>query len=276
MAEILLPHDLFHDPDKDIVQCVVPVSGGKDSQVTLELAIKEFGADNIRGLFCDTQYEHPITYEHVKWMRQHYGVRIDVVTGGSVIDKTLKYGRWPGGGSRHCTDELKIRETRIYLKALAEAQGIGFQVWYGMRLEEGTERRKRYADKLDTELYPPHEVLPRKYPKYLAKMGVMFRLPILEWSTSEVFDFLDGRHNILYNKYTDIHGKQQEGFSRVGCFPCQAAGDGTKEKAFSYDNFGQAQYARAMEISKQIGKSVWTSKGGKARNEGPGCAVCAI
>lgn len=152
------------------ITVVVPVSGGKDSQVCLKLAVAQFGADRVRGLFCDTQFEHPKTYAHVEYMRQLYGVQIDVVTGGSVLEKTLKYKRFPGGGARHCTSELKIRETKIYCKSLAAVNGP-FEVWYGMRSEEGTERRHRYAGKVSDELYAPHEIMPSKYPKYLAKNG---------------------------------------------------------------------------------------------------------
>lgn len=247
-----------------MIKVVIPLSGGKDSQACLELATKLFGLDEIRGLFCDTQFEHPKTYEHIKWMAAHYGIQVDTVTGGSVLEKSIKYRRFPGGGARHCTDELKIRETRIYCKALAEAQG-GFEVWYGMRSEESHERATRYAGKISEDLHAPHEVMPGKYPKYLAKMGVMFRLPVLDWTEEEIFELLDGRQNPLY----------AEGFTRVGCFPCLASGDKNKEKAFNHDEFGRSQYKVVRIVSEQIGKSIWTSKGGRERNE-PGCGLCSI
>jgi 3'-phosphoadenosine 5'-phosphosulfate sulfotransferase (PAPS reductase)/FAD synthetase len=243
------------------VKILVPISGGKDSQACLELALAHTERQDVRGLFCDTQFEHPLTYQHIEWMRGHYGIEIDRVTGGSVLEKSVKYGRFPGGGARHCTDELKIRETRIYCKALAEAQG-GFEVWYGMRSMESSERAKRYDGKITEDLYEPHEVMPSKYPKYLGKMGVRFRLPILDWSEAQVLAQLDGRQNPLY----------AAGFPRVGCFPCLASGDKFKELAFQFDDFGRKQYADVQTIEIQIGKSVWTSKGGKARN----CAVCEI
>ena len=246
-----------------MVKVLVPISGGKDSQACLELAVKLFGVDDIRGLFCDTQFEHPITYQHIEWMRQHYGIQIDRVSGGSVLEKSVKYGRFPGGGARHCTDELKIRETRIYLKALAEVQGEGFEVWYGMRAGESAARAKRYEGMAE-DLYEPHEVMPGKYPKYLGKMGIRFRLPILGWSELQVLDFLHGRENPLY----------RDGFWRVGCFPCLAAGDKTKELAFAYDDFGREQYRVIKIVSEQIGKSIWTSKGGKERNAN--CMICEI
>lgn len=249
-----------------MIQCVVPISGGKDSQVCLELALEHFDKSEVRGLFCDTKFEHPLTYGHVARMADLYGVQIDRVCGGSVLEKVLKYERFPGGGARHCTDELKIRETKIYCRELAERQGKGFEVWYGMRSGESSDRARRYASKVSNQLYAPHEVMPRKYPKYLAKMGVMFRLPILDWSEDEVFERLGGMGHPHYS----------QGFGRVGCYPCLAAGDAAKEKAFQHDDFGRQQLAKAQAVADQIGKSIWTSKGGKARNEVAGCAVCAI
>lgn len=249
------------------VKILVPISGGKDSQAALKLALQTYQPEEVRGLFCDTQFEHPLTYAHVEKLRTLYGtVQIDTVTGGSVLEKSIKYKRFPGGGARHCTDELKIRLTRIYCKALAEQQG-GFEVWYGMRTGESPERGRRYAGKVCDELYAPHEVLPSKYPKYLQKMGVMFRLCVLHWATDEVMDYLEGQHNPLYDA----------GFPRVGCFPCLASGDAWKEKAFAFDDFGRNQLAKVIVVSTQIGKSIWTSKGGKQRNEHkPACELCAI
>lgn len=261
-----------------MVKVLVPISGGKDSQACLELALAHHDRADIRGLFCDTQFEHPWTYEHVHWMRGYYGIRIDRVTGGSVLEKSIKYGRFPGGGARHCTDELKIRETKLYCKRLAEQQGShiankkrgvdasdvgGFEVWYGMRSAESPERERRYAGKLDTARYLPHEVMPSKYPQYLGRMGVRFVLPVLDWSAREIFELIGLRANPLY-----------ETFDRVGCFPCQAAGDAHKEKAYAFDDFGRKQYRIVKIVAEQIGKPMFNSKGGRARDAAQ-CLVCS-
>lgn len=263
------------------VRVVVPVSGGKDSQATLKLAAAMYPASEIRGLFCDTGFEHPETYAHVERMRAMYGnIRIDTVSAGTVEEQCLKHGRFPGGGARFCTEELKIRPTKVYCRELAIEQGSrlsskkrkiigardgGFEVWYGMRSDESNEREKRYAGKVCDEVYAPHDVM-SKYPQYLDKLGVSFRLAVLAWTKREILDFLNGEQNPLY----------AEGFDRVGCFPCLASGDAPKEKAFQFDDFGRAQYAKVIKISPVIGKSIWTSKGGKARNEGPGCSICSM
>jgi 3'-phosphoadenosine 5'-phosphosulfate sulfotransferase (PAPS reductase)/FAD synthetase len=264
------------------VKVLVPVSGGKDSQACLQLAVEHHNPLEVRGLFCDTQFEHPLTYEHIDTMRRLYGVRIDVVSDGSVLEQAQKHGRFPGGGARFCTEELKIWPTKRYCKALAEAQGSrvankkrrvtgsqagGFEVWYGMRSDESHERAERYAGKVDADLYEPHEVM-SKYPKYLGKLGVRFRLPIVDWSRLDVLELLDGAESPLY--------RPPYSMDRVGCFPCLASGDQAKEKAFRADSFGRDQLSRVTLVSARIGKSIWTSKSGKKRNEGAGCMVCAI
>jgi 3'-phosphoadenosine 5'-phosphosulfate sulfotransferase (PAPS reductase)/FAD synthetase len=248
-----------------VIRCVVPVSGGKDSQACLKLAVEEFGADRVLGLFCDTQFEHPKTYQHIKDMEQIYGVKILTVSGGSVPDKVRKYQRFPGGGARFCTDELKIRETRIWLAEFVKANGP-FQVWYGMRTDESAERSKRYEYKDPDELYAPHEVL-AKYPKYLGAAGIRYRLPIVDWTTAEVMDLLNGEHNPMYD----------EGFSRVGCFPCLASGDAWKIKAFTHDEFGNSQMIAVRQLEEEIGKSVFTSGiGQRFDDDAQGCRLCEI
>lgn len=265
------------------VEVVIPLSGGKDSQVCLKKATEEFPLHAIRALLCDTKWEHPITYAHIENLRDLYGpIQIDVVNAGSVPEQVLKHRQFPQGGSRFCTEELKIWPTKRYLTELAIAQGSrlgrkrkssagpaqtestegGFQVWYGMRTAEGEERRQRYKGKIDVELYPPHEVL-AKYPQYLSRLGVMFRLPILDWPTGEVFDYLGGRPSA--DRQTEAN-PLYEWFDRVGCFPCQAAGDATIERAYAFDDVGRARRVIMMGIAGQIGKSPFSSEGGQKRN----------
>jgi 3'-phosphoadenosine 5'-phosphosulfate sulfotransferase (PAPS reductase)/FAD synthetase len=233
----------------------------------LKLALDKFDRSEIVGLFCDTQFEHPLTYQHVRNISLDYDVVIEKVSDGDVLTRCLRYGRFPGGGARHCTDDLKIKPTKRFIENLAAKQGEGFEVWYGMRQNESQERGKRYAGLVDGELYAPHEILPAKYPAHLEKMGVMFRLPIVDWTSAEVMDFLEGQHNPLYD----------EGFERVGCFPCLASGDKWKEKAFQFDAVGAEHYEQVVIVEKRIGKSIWTSKSGSQRNNPEqGCLICAM
>ena len=45
--------------------------------------------------------------------------------------------------------------------------------------------------------------MPSKYPKYLEKLGVMIRLPIVDWQTEDVFEFC---FPITFNVFFDISG----------------------------------------------------------------------
>jgi 3'-phosphoadenosine 5'-phosphosulfate sulfotransferase (PAPS reductase)/FAD synthetase len=249
------------------VAVVVPISGGKDSQLCLKLALQNHPAPAVRGLFCDTRFDHPDTFAHIEKLRTLYGpVRIDTVCAGSVPEKVLKHGRFPSFSARHCTEELKIVPTKYYLRDLARAQGSGFQVWYGVRSAESGIRAKRYAGMLDEDVHLPHEYM-RKYPKYLGKLGVRMRTPILSWSTADVLAALDGEENPLYAK----------GFDRVGCFPCLASSDKWKRKAFDLDAFGAVQLATVEQLQKTIRKSVWTTGNKAGVYQDPddtGCAVC--
>lgn len=241
---------------------VVPVSGGKDSQACLKLAVEAHGADNVLGLFCDTGFEHPLTYSHIPKIAALYGVRIDTIRGkGDVPAKVRKYKRFPTAMSRFCTDELKMRPSRDAYAFIGDLWQQPFEVWYGMRSEESPARGKRYAGREGDEVYPPHEVFPKKYPKYLsAKMGIVFRLPVLDWTADDIKDFVGPENlNPLY-----------QWFDRVGCFPCLAAGKDHKAKAFEHDDFGRKQYRIVQILEQETGKSVWSQDGS------PGCAVCAM
>jgi len=94
----------------------------------------------------------------------------------------------------------------------------------------------------------------------------MFRLPILEWSVDDVKDYVGSENlNPLYN----------HGFDRVGCFPCEAGGEATRERAYNFDDFGREQHRRVIAISKVIDKPVWRTKSRQHLNDGPGCSFCS-
>jgi len=92
-----------------MIKCVVPISGGKDSQACLKLALQKFDKSEILGLFCDTKFEHPLTYAHVDKISEMYGIRIEKLNNGDVPTLVKKYKRFPSDAARFCTDELKIK-----------------------------------------------------------------------------------------------------------------------------------------------------------------------
>ncbi|MDA3807749.1 MAG: phosphoadenosine phosphosulfate reductase family protein [Thiomicrorhabdus sp.] len=264
IEDLLLDKGVNFKSDRPLtsIKCIVPTSGGKDSQTCLELAVKEYGANSVISLFCDTEYEHPNTYKHIRQVTSALGVNLVTINAGSVEGICINRGRFPRGGARHCTNELKIRPSKFFYKFFSLEFG-GFQVWYGMRTGESGERAKRYDNVIDNELYLPNEIM-RNYPKYLGKQGVTFRLPIVDWTDEQVFSFLNGRENVMY----------YFGFDRVGCFPCLAGGEKLMMKAFEYDEIGSKHYEIAVNISKETGKPVFETK--KLAGQVPACAICSI
>jgi 3'-phosphoadenosine 5'-phosphosulfate sulfotransferase (PAPS reductase)/FAD synthetase len=253
-----------------MIKIVVPISGGKDSQACLKLALEVYPRNEILGLYCDTQFEHPLTYQHIDTMRALYGVKIERITAGSVPDIVIKFRQFPTSRFRMCTDRLKIQPSKKFYRELAEKQG-GFEVWLGMRAGESQQRAESYKNTISGDLYAPHE-FGKAFPKLLNKLGVWFRLPVVEWSELEILHYLGADKNPLY----------LQGSKRVGCFPCLASSDRNKERDFAHDNFGREQRIVVAELEKQIGRSIFTSKGGAMRNNEnqdnlfTGCAICAI
>ena len=112
-----------------------------------------------------------------------------------------------------------------------------------MRTDESVNRSKRYAGIVCDETYAPHDIN-ASYPKYLHNRGVTFRLPIINWSKGDVFEYLGGAHNPLY----DV------GHNRVGCFPCLASSPDRHNECFNFDAFGASQKQRVIALEQAIGK----------------------
>lgn len=237
---------------------VVPVSGGKDSQACLKLAVST--GKKVVGMFNDTKFEHPITYQHIDRIEKLYGVEIVRVSeGGSVQSEVYHWGRFPGMQHRFCTKNLKVRPSKRWYEAFEKQHGP-FEVWIGVRKDESVARKKRYAGMVGDELVEPNDFM-GEYPKRMAKNGIMFRLPIIDWSQEDVFEYLNGEENPLYS----------HGFNRVGCFPCLAAGDDQMIKAFNHDDFGRNQWRKVQWLQDKTGHSALRGDVG-----GNGCSLCSM
>jgi 3'-phosphoadenosine 5'-phosphosulfate sulfotransferase (PAPS reductase)/FAD synthetase len=255
-----------------MIKVIVPVSGGKDSQACLKLALESYPKEEILGLFCDTKFEHPLTYSHIEWMKGFYRVTITTINNGSVPEIVKQFKMFPTSRIRMCTDRLKIQPSKRFYVDLAREQGEGFEVWMGMRRGESNDRAKRYKGIVGEEIYAPHE-MGKSFPKYLnTKLKIWMRLPIVDWIDVDVFEYLNGEENPLY----------KQGSKRVGCFPCLASGDRNKERDFANGEFGAQQYALVKDLAKITNNPIFTSIGGSMRNNEmqsdifAGCAFCAI
>lgn len=228
---------------------LVSVSGGKDSQACLKLMCERYGSDRVLGVFADTRWEHPKTYQQIERMKSLYDVEIQTIhsthkNGDSVESQVLARGRFPSGTARFCTSNLKTRP--LYKNALQyaekhrKADDDKYKLIIGIRTAESRNRKDSYGEYDKGDLVPS-EVLADGSLKFDSHF--VLNLPILDWADKDVFDFLGDEINPLY----------KDGFKRVGCFPCLAH-EGVKglRRAYEYDDFGAEQKKRVIKLENTL------------------------
>lgn len=203
------------------MKIIVSFSGGKDSQACLIQACKEFGAKNIEAVFCDTGWEHHLTYQHVKNVTEQLGVPLIVLRNKQVdgfigLSKRMKW--FPDTEHRICTIQLKIQPMIDYVLE----QNDDLTIIQGIRGAESNSRSKMpcSANYFDEYLKEPvkGEKAPRLYRKNDVKAWcenhtAYVERPFFGATAQDVIDYIldNGQQpNPLY----------RQGLSRVGCFPC--------------------------------------------------------
>lgn len=190
---------------------IVPISGGKDSQAVLRLAIETRGREGLRVVHQSTGYDHPKTYDHLAYMERRYEVKIEFTQSErfkDIFDFIEKDKHFPHGQKRSCTRALK----QLPFKAWLRAEGLlDAHILMGMRAAESSSRAARYGAKTDDEEFRLGDLAKVYDVRYLDK--VTLSLPIVHWSTKQVFAYLKSFGDELNPLY-------EQGFDRVGCFPC--------------------------------------------------------
>jgi len=206
------------------MKVLVSFSGGKDSLASLIWAVNEFGNKNVEAVFCDTKWEHELTYAHIDDVVKRLQVKLTVLTSekyDGFVDLAKQKKRFPSTKARFCTEELKskpminyvlkqeddlliiqgIRKDESLSRSLMEKQCTFFKYYFSpyghgkdgkpkfhsYRKKEIVEWKKQYAD----------DIL----------------RPVFDWTAQEVIDYIlkNGlKPNPLYYM----------GFARVGCMPC--------------------------------------------------------
>lgn len=236
---------------------IVPVSGGKDSTSCLLLALKT--GQEVIPVFHETGWDAPEVYEYLAYLEKTLNLVIQKTVWEEA--KTLpelirQYRKFPFGVGRFCTSTFKRQAFSRFLDSI---EGDG-EIWLGIRDSESQQRKKKYGFLVAEETYSLDEVYPNRYPKRISSRFLL-RFPILHWEAWETIVYIEEaglKINPLYN----------QGFDRVGCFPCMLAGKSTHEKVFRTE-FGKKQLAIIKQLEQEIGEEYKYSE-----TDSQGCSFC--
>jgi 3'-phosphoadenosine 5'-phosphosulfate sulfotransferase (PAPS reductase)/FAD synthetase len=190
------------------VKNIISFSGGKDSTALILWAIenlKEFDT-----VFCDTGWEHPITYEYIQYINEKLlDAKLNIIKSkkyNGFYDMCIKKKRVPSTMARFCTEALKIKPMQEFVKQFLPDT----EIYVGIRANESYSRSKlpmkAYADIYNCDIVRP----------------------LLHWTAQDCFDIMK-RHNIKPNPLYKM------GMKRVGCMPCVMVSH--KEMKSIYDRF---------------------------------------
>lgn len=183
---------------------VVSFSGGKDSLVTLHLALKALGHENVKALFNDTGIEFPETVDYVKRTVEKMGVELVVANAGEAFWRGFSVMGPPARDFRWCCKVTKFAPTARLLKQLFPSGALSL---VGQRKYESAQRA----------------VSPRIW-RNAWLPNVLAATPIQDWTAFDVWLYIF-REKLLPNPL------YYYGLDRLGCWLCPASEIGEFELA---------------------------------------------
>lgn len=181
---------------------ITSFSGGKDSQVVLDLVSRVVPSTDFIVIYSDTGYELPTSLELYKQVEEYYHQQypdLKFYTAKNHQD-VLYYWDQMGSPSRMYRWCCSVMKTAPLYRFLKEINGTGKQptvlAFEGVRAEE-SEKRSQYA----------------RVGKGVKHNNVIDARPIFEWNATEIYLY-------ILLKGLPISQAYRNGLSRVGCSIC--------------------------------------------------------
>lgn len=182
----------------------VAFSGGKDSEVTLDLVQRALPHNCFKVLFGDTGMEFPDTYLAVEETKQFCAQNeIDFITAKSHFSPDYSWSQFgpPATVHRWCCSVHKTSPQIIALRNILNKSDFTGMAFIGVRASESASRQ----DYDDISLGKKHK-------------GQYSFNPILEWNSAELYAYIFYRELTLNETY-------KKGNRRAGCLVCPRAAE---------------------------------------------------
>ena len=179
---------------------IASFSGGKDSQVVLDLVSRAIPPTEFEVIYSDTGYELPPSLDLYEEVKRYYGERFPALKFSTTRNHESVLNYWdkigtPSDTHRWCCSVMKTAPLYRSLKVEGNKQAKVL-TFDGVRAEEST-RRSGY----------------NRIGKGVKHSTVINASPILNWNSVEIFFYL-----FKYN--LPINPAYRYGITRVGCVIC--------------------------------------------------------